>query len=100
MLTEDAITAPAHDVRPDRHLLLAVLSDPARVTASAVGRLDHEIGRLWTESDPARIVGIDTAALAVGRSSSCRTPLWSVVDSGRTQDAVAWRVRALALLCA
>ena len=116
MLTDHSLTARAHGVprrarhirptsspredSPDRRLLAAVLSDPARVTASAVGRLDEEIRRLWTETDPARVVRIATAALAVGRGSSCRTPLWTVVHDGRAGGEVPSRIRALALLCA
>jgi DNA-binding CsgD family transcriptional regulator len=117
MLVEDPIAAPAHDVprrpRPvratpapradvlsDRRLLLAVLSDPARVTAGAVEQLDHEIRRLWTETDPDRIVRTGAAALVLGRCSSCRVALWTVVDGGRDTGAVIPRIRALSLLCA
>ena len=83
MLTEDLITA-----------------DPARVTVRSVGGLDQDIRRLWTETDPSRIVRVATAALAVDRFPPCRTPLWSVVDGARAGVAVTTTVRAVSLLAA
>ena len=83
MLTEDLITA-----------------DPTRVTVRSVGGLDQDIRRLWTETDPSRIVRVATAALAVDRFPPCRTPLWSVVDGGRAGVAVTTTVRAVSLLAA
>lgn len=87
-------------VSPDLELLAAVLTDPGRVTADDLARLDRAIRVLWTEPDPTRIVRIASAALVVGRGPLCRAALWKVVDSGREGGAVTSAIRALSLLCA
>ena len=83
MLTEDRIPAV-----------------PARATVRSVGGLDQDVRRLWRETDPARIVRVATAALAVDRFAPCRTPLWGVVDGGRAGVGVTARLRAVSLLAA
>ncbi len=42
-----AVSARRGDAFPDLQLLMAVLADPARVTANVVEQLDREIGGLW-----------------------------------------------------
>lgn len=88
------------DVSPAVPPLLAISSDPAQAAAGDVEALDREIRDLWRETDPARVVRVATAALALGRGSECRAALWTVVENGRGGGDVIAGIRAMSLLCA
>ncbi|SNS25104.1 regulatory protein, luxR family [Geodermatophilus saharensis] len=71
---------------------------PARTTAADLSRLDGVLAGIDAEADPARIVRIGAAALAVDRLEECRPALWRVVWDGREGGAAGSAVGALVLL--
>jgi DNA-binding CsgD family transcriptional regulator len=89
-------------LRPRPPQLLSILartfSDPAHRARPVLGRLDTAIGRLRTESSPARIVRTAIAGSYLDRIGDCREPLWRAVRHGREGGAVTSAIEALFLL--
>ena len=76
-----------------------VLRDPARVSTSALGRLDQAIAGLHLETDVVRIERIVRASTYVDRVSACRGALERVVEDGRRGGAIATAISALMQVC-
>ncbi len=76
-----------------------VLRDPARVSTSALGRLDQAIAGLDLETDVVRIERIVRASTYVDRVSACRGALERVVEDGRRGGAIATAISALMQVC-
>ncbi|MDN3359684.1 LuxR family transcriptional regulator [Actinomadura sp. DC4] len=89
-------------LRPQTPHLLSILantfSDPARRARPVLGQLDALIGRLHTETSPARIVRTAIAGSYLDRVGDCREPLWRAVRHGREGGAVTSAIEALFLL--
>ena len=79
-------------------ILAHTLSDPAHLARPQLGRLDAAIGRLRTETSPARIVRTAIAGSYLDRVADCREPLWRAVRHGRDGGAVTSAIEALFLL--
>ncbi|WP_345430338.1 helix-turn-helix transcriptional regulator [Actinoallomurus vinaceus] len=89
-------------LRPSTPELLDVLrgtfSDPVRLAAPTLGRLDAAIAGLEEEINPARAVRIGIAASYLDRLAGCRGALRRVVRDGRDGGAVTSAIEALYLL--
>ncbi|MEO8453465.1 MAG: helix-turn-helix transcriptional regulator [Gemmatimonadota bacterium] len=76
-----------------------VLRDPARVSTTALARLDQAIAGLDLETDVVRIERIVRASTYVDRVSLCRDALERVVEDGRRGGAIATAISALMQVC-
>lgn len=79
-------------------ILGKTFSDPVRLAAPVLDRLDAVIGRLNQEIVPARISRVGIASSYVDRLGQCRDGLWRVISHGRDGGAVTSAIEALFLL--
>ncbi|MEI5098216.1 LuxR C-terminal-related transcriptional regulator [Streptomyces sp. PmtG] len=84
---------------PDRlATILSTVADPARVTPSALARLDEAIASLDQEADPVRIIRIAMASLYVDRLAGCGSALRRVLRAGRDSDSLTLELQGLVFL--
>ena len=87
------------DEPPDTLTLLdRAFTDPVRVAAADIRRLESALDDLRFSSDPVRITRVATAGAYLDRIGLAREPLRRVVDDGQRGGAVAKEIEALFLL--
>ncbi|MFI7664800.1 ATP-binding protein [Nocardia sp. NPDC049526] len=88
------------DPEPPEFLVLlgSTFIEPARLAASAIGRLDAAIVGISDQTDPAYVVRIGMAATYVDRLAGCRAALEQVVAHGRAGGAITSAIEAFVLL--
>ncbi|WBB61218.1 AAA family ATPase [Streptomyces sp. WMMC500] len=79
-------------------ILGRTFSDPARLAAPVLDRVDAAIAGLHREFIPVRIIRIAIAAALIDRLGPCREGLWRVVHHGRDGGAVTSAIEALFVL--